>query len=194
MAEGPDRLLVEILQPDLSRTPPALRATTPMPMLELTYSEGALERHARATLVEQLTGALMRWEGAPDTEFFPRGDMGGHPRAGGVGRQPRRRAGRPADLRALGHCARWCRERPSQGRPHRRGHQAHPRRRRRRRRQAARLGAHPRDPRRQLGRRRPGHPIRLPEDVRGQRAPAHAAIVERGLQLATAQRATPGSS
>jgi phenylpyruvate tautomerase PptA (4-oxalocrotonate tautomerase family) len=41
-----------------------------MPMLELTYSEGALEPDARATLVEQLTGALMRWEGAPDTEFF----------------------------------------------------------------------------------------------------------------------------
>jgi phenylpyruvate tautomerase PptA (4-oxalocrotonate tautomerase family) len=41
-----------------------------MPMLELTYPEGALQPDARALLVEQLTAALMRWEGAPDTALF----------------------------------------------------------------------------------------------------------------------------
>jgi phenylpyruvate tautomerase PptA (4-oxalocrotonate tautomerase family) len=41
-----------------------------MPMLELTYPEGALQPDARALLVEQLTAALMRWEGGPDTAFL----------------------------------------------------------------------------------------------------------------------------
>jgi len=41
-----------------------------MPMLELTYPEGALEPDVRASLVDDLGRTLVRWEGAPDTEFF----------------------------------------------------------------------------------------------------------------------------
>jgi phenylpyruvate tautomerase PptA (4-oxalocrotonate tautomerase family) len=41
-----------------------------MPMLELTYPEGALDADARAALVQQLGETLIRWEGAPDTQFF----------------------------------------------------------------------------------------------------------------------------
>ena len=41
-----------------------------MPMLELTYPEGALQPDARSRLVEELGATLVRWEGAPDTEFF----------------------------------------------------------------------------------------------------------------------------
>jgi phenylpyruvate tautomerase PptA (4-oxalocrotonate tautomerase family) len=51
-----------------------LEATTTrsatMPMLELTYPEGALRAGARSSLVEDLGETLLRWEGAPDTEFF----------------------------------------------------------------------------------------------------------------------------
>jgi phenylpyruvate tautomerase PptA (4-oxalocrotonate tautomerase family) len=41
-----------------------------MPMLELTYPEGALDANARTSLVEELTATLLRWEGAPDTQLF----------------------------------------------------------------------------------------------------------------------------
>lgn len=47
-----------------------------MPMFELTYPKGALNDNARGPLVEQLTGALMRWEGAPDTDFFRQATWG----------------------------------------------------------------------------------------------------------------------
>jgi hypothetical protein len=65
-----------------------------MPLLELTYAEGALQPDARAALVEQLTAALMRWEGAPDNRLLPPSDLGAHPRTTRMGDQPRRR---PAD-------------------------------------------------------------------------------------------------
>lgn len=39
-----------------------------MPMIDLTYPEGALEPEARAAAVEQLTAALLRHEGAADNE------------------------------------------------------------------------------------------------------------------------------
>lgn len=39
-----------------------------MPLIDFTYLEGALSAEARAQLVEQLTGALIRNEGAPDNE------------------------------------------------------------------------------------------------------------------------------
>lgn len=41
-----------------------------MPLLELSYREGALDPEARSALVAELTGILMRWEGVPDTPFF----------------------------------------------------------------------------------------------------------------------------
>jgi phenylpyruvate tautomerase PptA (4-oxalocrotonate tautomerase family) len=41
-----------------------------MPMIDVTYPEGALEADARAKLVDDLTTALLRAERAPDTEFF----------------------------------------------------------------------------------------------------------------------------
>lgn len=47
-----------------------------MPMFDLTYPEGALRAEARGPLVEQLTAALMRWEGAPDTDFFRQATWG----------------------------------------------------------------------------------------------------------------------
>ena len=41
-----------------------------MPMIELTFEEGALTPQAKDTLVEGLTEALLRWEGAPpDSEL-----------------------------------------------------------------------------------------------------------------------------
>jgi len=41
-----------------------------MPLMELTYQEGALTPEARDRLVEELTTHLLKAEGAPDTEFF----------------------------------------------------------------------------------------------------------------------------
>ena len=41
-----------------------------MPKLDLTFSAGALGDDARRELPTQLAAALLRWEGAPDTEFF----------------------------------------------------------------------------------------------------------------------------
>ena len=41
-----------------------------MPMIDLTYPAGAIAPDARATLVDELTTALLRAERAPDTEFF----------------------------------------------------------------------------------------------------------------------------
>ncbi len=39
-----------------------------MPMIELTLEEGSLTDAAKGELVEGLTAALLRWEGAPDNE------------------------------------------------------------------------------------------------------------------------------
>lgn len=39
-----------------------------MPMIDLTYPEGALDEEARGEAVEKLTAALLRHEGAPDNE------------------------------------------------------------------------------------------------------------------------------
>src|SRR3982750_724323 len=39
-----------------------------MPMIDLTYPEGALDAEARAQAVEKLTAALLRHEGATDNE------------------------------------------------------------------------------------------------------------------------------
>jgi phenylpyruvate tautomerase PptA (4-oxalocrotonate tautomerase family) len=41
-----------------------------MPMIDVTYPQGALTAEARASLVEGLTTVLLRAERAPDTEFF----------------------------------------------------------------------------------------------------------------------------
>lgn len=41
-----------------------------MPLMELTYQEGALTPEARDQLVEELTTNLLKAEGAPNTEFF----------------------------------------------------------------------------------------------------------------------------
>lgn len=41
-----------------------------MPLMELTYEEGALTPEARDQLVENLTTNLLKAEGAPNTEFF----------------------------------------------------------------------------------------------------------------------------
>lgn len=41
-----------------------------MPLIDLTFPEGAVEPQARAELVDQLTTALLRAERAPDNEFF----------------------------------------------------------------------------------------------------------------------------
>ncbi len=41
-----------------------------MPMIDVTYPEGALAPEAREKLVEDLTAALLRAERAPDTDFF----------------------------------------------------------------------------------------------------------------------------
>ena len=41
-----------------------------MPMMNLTYPQGAFSSEQREELAEQLTTALLRAERAPDTEFF----------------------------------------------------------------------------------------------------------------------------
>ena len=41
-----------------------------MPIMDVTYPEGALSPEARDELVEELTTVLLRAERAPDTEFF----------------------------------------------------------------------------------------------------------------------------
>ena len=41
-----------------------------MPKIDLTYSAGALSPEAKAELPAQLAATLLKWEKAPDTEFF----------------------------------------------------------------------------------------------------------------------------
>jgi phenylpyruvate tautomerase PptA (4-oxalocrotonate tautomerase family) len=41
-----------------------------MPKMDLTISQGALSGEAKAELPGKLAEALLRWEGAPDTDFF----------------------------------------------------------------------------------------------------------------------------
>lgn len=41
-----------------------------MPIMDVTYPEGALSPAARDELIEELTTVLLRAERAPDTEFF----------------------------------------------------------------------------------------------------------------------------
>lgn len=41
-----------------------------MPLMELSYQEGAITPETRDQLVETLTTALLQAEGAPNTEFF----------------------------------------------------------------------------------------------------------------------------
>lgn len=41
-----------------------------MPIIELTSPTGALTPEGRATIQRELASVLLRWEGAPDTEFF----------------------------------------------------------------------------------------------------------------------------
>ena len=41
-----------------------------MPLLDVTYPQGALSDDARERLADELTAALLRAERAPDTEFF----------------------------------------------------------------------------------------------------------------------------
>ena len=41
-----------------------------MPRLDITITEGALSDDAKRELPEKLGATLLRWEGAPDTEFF----------------------------------------------------------------------------------------------------------------------------
>jgi phenylpyruvate tautomerase PptA (4-oxalocrotonate tautomerase family) len=41
-----------------------------MPKLDLTFSAGALSDDAKRELPRELAAAMLRWEGAPDTEFF----------------------------------------------------------------------------------------------------------------------------
>ena len=41
-----------------------------MPCLDVTYPAGALDAATRTHLAESLTTTFLRWEGAPDTEFF----------------------------------------------------------------------------------------------------------------------------
>ena len=41
-----------------------------MPKLDLTFPAGALSDATKRELPTQLAAALLRWEGAPDTEFF----------------------------------------------------------------------------------------------------------------------------
>src|SRR3954451_12700435 len=42
----------------------------PMPKLELTIPAESLSNEAQQELARDLGAALLRWEGAPDTEFF----------------------------------------------------------------------------------------------------------------------------
>ena len=41
-----------------------------MPKIDLTYSAGALTSEAKAELPAKLAATLLKWEKAPDTEFF----------------------------------------------------------------------------------------------------------------------------
>jgi 4-oxalocrotonate tautomerase family enzyme len=41
-----------------------------MPRVELTYPAGALSEDARRELPAQLAQSMLRWEGAPDNDFF----------------------------------------------------------------------------------------------------------------------------
>jgi phenylpyruvate tautomerase PptA (4-oxalocrotonate tautomerase family) len=41
-----------------------------MPLIDITYPEGALTAEQRQSLADELTTALLRAERAPDTEFF----------------------------------------------------------------------------------------------------------------------------
>ncbi|MDA1362483.1 tautomerase family protein [Glycomyces luteolus] len=41
-----------------------------MPMIRLTVPPGALTVEGRSSIQRELNAALLRWEGAPDTEFF----------------------------------------------------------------------------------------------------------------------------
>ncbi|MEA2390364.1 MAG: hypothetical protein QOK31_473 [Solirubrobacteraceae bacterium] len=41
-----------------------------MPKIDITFTVGALSDEAKRELPGQLAAALLRWEGAPDTEFF----------------------------------------------------------------------------------------------------------------------------
>lgn len=41
-----------------------------MPKLDLTFTAGALTDDAKSDLARELAAAMLRWEGAPDTEFF----------------------------------------------------------------------------------------------------------------------------
>src|SRR3954449_7576103 len=41
-----------------------------VPLIDLTMPAGALDADARAALVDRLGETLLRWEGAPPTEFF----------------------------------------------------------------------------------------------------------------------------
>lgn len=41
-----------------------------MPKVDLTFPAGALSDDAKRELPSQLGAAMLRWEGAPDTEFF----------------------------------------------------------------------------------------------------------------------------
>lgn len=41
-----------------------------MPLMDVTYPQGALSPDARDALIEALTAAILRAERAPDTEFF----------------------------------------------------------------------------------------------------------------------------
>jgi phenylpyruvate tautomerase PptA (4-oxalocrotonate tautomerase family) len=41
-----------------------------MPLIDLTIPEGALSDDAREALLPQLVERMLKWEGAPDNEFF----------------------------------------------------------------------------------------------------------------------------
>ncbi|MBN1529293.1 MAG: tautomerase family protein [Thermoleophilaceae bacterium] len=41
-----------------------------MPRVELTYTAGSISQDAKDHLAKQLAESMLRWEGAPDTEFF----------------------------------------------------------------------------------------------------------------------------
>ena len=41
-----------------------------MPKLDLTFSAGALSDDAKRELPRELAAAMLRWEGAPNTDFF----------------------------------------------------------------------------------------------------------------------------
>jgi phenylpyruvate tautomerase PptA (4-oxalocrotonate tautomerase family) len=53
-------MMTVILEPEVSA----------MPMIEVTAPSGAIAPDARVELLDELAGTLLRWEGAPDTEFF----------------------------------------------------------------------------------------------------------------------------